>query len=150
MLKSTYWRSGSARPADPVRIIKIHDRTVPISRYPDPATPAGNLTTTPLALLTDFRMDGDPVFGFGFTSIGRFGQSGLIQERFAPRLLAATENELADGTIEPEAQAFANSFNPWLWVRKRYRRHTSEVQQGNDSGQLGSRLSVCINPSMRQ
>jgi L-alanine-DL-glutamate epimerase-like enolase superfamily enzyme len=104
MLKSRYWRSGSARPADPVRIIKIHDRTVPISRYSDPATPAGNLTTTALALLTDFRMNGDPVVGFGFTSIGRFGQSGLIQERFAPRLLAATENELAgaDGPIDPE------------------------------------------------
>jgi L-alanine-DL-glutamate epimerase-like enolase superfamily enzyme len=38
---------------------------------------------------------GVPVVGFGFSSFGRFGQGGLIRERFAPRLLAAGEDELA-------------------------------------------------------
>ena len=32
--------------------------------------------------------------GFGFSSIGRFGQGGLISERFAPRLLSASEDDL--------------------------------------------------------
>jgi L-alanine-DL-glutamate epimerase-like enolase superfamily enzyme len=48
-----------------------------------------------VAVVTDARRDGDPVVGFGFSSIGRFGQSGLIRERFAPRLLAAGEADLA-------------------------------------------------------
>jgi D(-)-tartrate dehydratase len=45
---------------------------------------------------TDAVRDGRPVVGYGFSSIGRFGQGGLIRERFAPRLLAASEEELAD------------------------------------------------------
>jgi len=45
------------------------------------------------------------VVGFGFSSIGRFGQSGLIRERFAPRLLAAREAALATAggdNIDPQ------------------------------------------------
>ena len=34
--------------------------------------------------------------GYGFASIGRFGQGGLIRERFAPRLLAANDADLVD------------------------------------------------------
>jgi len=36
------------------------------------------------------------VIGYGFASIGRFAQGGLIRERFAPRLLTAREADLAD------------------------------------------------------
>jgi L-alanine-DL-glutamate epimerase-like enolase superfamily enzyme len=78
-----------------IRIIDIRARTVPISRYADPGIPSGGLNTTVVAIVTDVRHDGTPIVGFGFSSIGRFGQSGLIQERFAPRLLAAREDELA-------------------------------------------------------
>jgi L-alanine-DL-glutamate epimerase-like enolase superfamily enzyme len=79
-----------------VRIAAIRDRTVPISRYADPAIPSGGLTTSIVALTTDVVRAGTPVIGFGFSSIGRFGQHGLIWDRFAPRLLQATEAELAD------------------------------------------------------
>ncbi|MCC7452218.1 MAG: mandelate racemase [Anaerolineae bacterium] len=77
-----------------MRIVEIRDQTVPISRYADLGVPSGNLTTTVVAVITDVKRDGRPVVGFGFSSIGRFGQSGLIRERFAPRLLAAREDEL--------------------------------------------------------
>lgn len=62
--------------------------------------PSDELTTSIVALITDVIRDGAPVVGYGFSSIGRFAQSGLIRERFAPRLLRATEAELAnaDGT----------------------------------------------------
>jgi D(-)-tartrate dehydratase len=78
-----------------VRIVDIRVRTVPISRYADPGVGAGDLDTTAVAVVTDVERDGEPVVGFGFSSIGRFGQSGLIRERFAPRLLAAADGRLA-------------------------------------------------------
>lgn len=54
----------------------------------------GSLTTGIVAIVTDVRRDGEPVVGFGFSSFGRFGQSGLIRERFVPRLLVADEADL--------------------------------------------------------
>jgi L-alanine-DL-glutamate epimerase-like enolase superfamily enzyme len=78
-----------------VRIVDIRERTVSISRYADPAMPSGDLDTSIVAVITDVRRDGAPVVGFGFASVGRFGQGGLIRDRFAPRLLAARDGELA-------------------------------------------------------
>ena len=72
-----------------MRIVDIRERTVDLSRYSDPAIPSGGLTTSIVALVTDILRNGRPVVGLGFSSVGRFGQAGLIRERFAPRLLAA-------------------------------------------------------------
>jgi L-alanine-DL-glutamate epimerase-like enolase superfamily enzyme len=79
-----------------MRIVEIRERTLPISRYADPAVPSGGLTTSAVAVVTDVQRGGCPVTGYGFASIGRFAQGGLIRERFAPRLLAAADTELAD------------------------------------------------------
>ncbi|HVJ43437.1 MAG TPA: enolase C-terminal domain-like protein [Dongiaceae bacterium] len=68
-----------------MRIRKISDKTIPLSRYADPALPSGGLTTSLVKIAVD-REDGAPVTGYGFASIGRFAQSGLTRERFAPRL----------------------------------------------------------------
>src|SRR5215510_6721382 len=78
-----------------MRIVDIREQTVPISRYADPGIPSDGLNTTVVAIVTDAPRNGAPVVGFGFSSVGRYGQSGLIRERFAPRLLAACEDELA-------------------------------------------------------
>src|SRR5262249_7851423 len=77
-----------------MRIIDLRERTIHISRYSDPQIPSDGLNTTAVAIITDVYRNGAPITGFGFSSIGRFGQSGLIRERFAPRLLAAREDEL--------------------------------------------------------
>jgi L-alanine-DL-glutamate epimerase-like enolase superfamily enzyme len=77
-----------------MRIVEIRERTVPISRYTDPGIPSGGLDTSVVAVVTDVRRGGVPIVGFGFSSIGRFGQGGLIRERFAPRLLAARDDQL--------------------------------------------------------
>ncbi|MBN9490139.1 MAG: mandelate racemase [Alphaproteobacteria bacterium] len=74
-----------------MRIVDVRERTVEISRYSDPAVPSGGLTTSIVALTTDVVRHGRSVVGFGFSSFGRFGQGGLIRERFAPRLTAAGE-----------------------------------------------------------
>src|SRR5215475_7164328 len=79
-----------------MRIVEIRERTLPISRYADPAVPSGGLTTSAVAVVIDVQRGGDPVTGYGFASIGRFAQGGLIRERFAPRLLAAADIELTD------------------------------------------------------
>lgn len=80
-----------------MRITDIRERTVPISRYADPRLPSGGLTTTMVALVTDVVRHGRPIVGYGFASFGRYGQGGLIRERFAPRLLAAKDGDLATG-----------------------------------------------------
>lgn len=79
-----------------MRIVDIRERSVAISRYADPALPSGGLTTSVVALITDVMRGGSPVAGYGFSSIGRFAQSGLIRERFAPRLLSAADASLAN------------------------------------------------------
>jgi len=82
-----------------MRIVDIRERSIAISRYRDPAIPAGGLTTSIVALTTDVMRDGRPVIGYGFSSIGRFAQGGLIRERFAPRLLdAGAAIAAADGS----------------------------------------------------
>jgi D(-)-tartrate dehydratase len=78
-----------------MRVIDIRERTIPISRYSDPQIPSDGLNTTVVAVITDVHRNGAPIIGFGFSSIGRYGQGGLIRERFSPRLLAAREDELA-------------------------------------------------------
>jgi L-alanine-DL-glutamate epimerase-like enolase superfamily enzyme len=79
-----------------MRIIDVRERSIPISRHRDPSLPSGGLTTSIVAVVTDVIRDGRPVIGYGFASIGRFAQGGLIRERFAPRLLAANESALKD------------------------------------------------------
>ena len=79
-----------------MRIVEIRERTLPISRYADPAVPSGGLTTSAVAVVIDVQRGGKPVTGYGFASIGRFAQGGLIRERFAPRLLTAADTELVD------------------------------------------------------
>lgn len=88
-----------------MRIVDIRHRAVPISRYAAdvPAPPA--LDTTVVAVLTDVRDGGAPLVGYGFASIGRYAQDGLIRDRFAPRLLGAEPRALlhVDGiAIDPQ------------------------------------------------
>jgi len=71
------------------------------------------LNTSIVALITDAVVDGSPVVGYGFSSIGRFAQSGLICERFAPRLLAAAQTTL----LNTEATNF-DPFAAWTVMMK--------------------------------
>ena len=74
-----------------MRIVDIRHGVVPISRYADASIPSGGLDTSIVALITDVIREGRPVVGYGFASMGRFAQDGLIRDRFSPRLLAAGE-----------------------------------------------------------
>ena len=69
-----------------IRILELREVTKPIS------SPIRNayidftkMTSSLVAVVTDVVRDGRRVVGYGFNSNGRYGQGGLIRERFAPR-----------------------------------------------------------------
>jgi len=80
-----------------VRILDVREVTKPI------ASPIRNayidfskMTTSLVAVVTDVVRDGKPVVGYGFNSNGRYGQGGLIRDRFAGRLKEASPASLLD------------------------------------------------------
>jgi len=84
-----------------MRIVDIRERTFPI------ASPIRNayidfskMTLSLVAVVTDVVRDGRRVVGYGFNSNGRYGQGGLIRERFADRLREADPASLLDDTGE--------------------------------------------------
>ncbi len=89
-----------------VRIVDVQEITKPIS------SPIRNayidftkMTTSLVAVVTDVVRDGKRVVGYGFNSNGRYGQGGLIRERFAPRLKEADPKTLlneAGDNLDPD------------------------------------------------
>ena len=85
----------------PVRIVDVREVTKPIS---SPIRNAyidfSKMTSSLVAVVTNVEREGRRVIGYGFNSNGRYGQGGLIRERFAPRLLEAAPDTLLDPTGE--------------------------------------------------
>src|ERR1700688_1859035 len=83
----------------PVCITDIREITQPIS---SPIRNAyidfSKMTSSLVAVVTNVERDGRRVVGYGFNSNGRYGQGGLIRERFAPRILEAEPRSLLDAT----------------------------------------------------
>ena len=52
------------------------------------------MTASLVAVVTDVERDGRRVVGYGFNSNGRYGQGGLIRERFRDRILEAEPGSL--------------------------------------------------------
>lgn len=57
-----------------MKITNVRLSAVPISRYAPELDVPPALDTTMVVLLTDRRIGGEPLVGYGFTSIGRFAQ----------------------------------------------------------------------------
>jgi len=78
-----------------MKIVDIREVTKPIaSSIRNAYIDFSKMTTSLVAVMTDVIRDGKPVVGYGFNSNGRYGQGGLIRERFAPRLLEAKAESL--------------------------------------------------------
>jgi D(-)-tartrate dehydratase len=78
-----------------VRIVEICTRDVPIqSAIRNSYIDFSRMTLSLVALVTDIIREGRRVVGYGFNSNGRYGQSSLIRERFAPRLREALPHSL--------------------------------------------------------
>src|SRR5258708_31581372 len=79
-------------------------RIVDVAEIPKPiASPIRNayidfskMTASLVAVVTDVVRDGRRVVGYGFNSNGRYGQGGLIRERFRDRILEAEPKSLLD------------------------------------------------------
>ena len=82
-----------------MKIVNILEATLPIkSDIRNAYIDFSKMTLSLVAVVTDVIRDGKPVVGYGFNSNGRYGQGGLIRERFLPRLLEAPpESLLSDG-----------------------------------------------------
>src|ERR1700716_2810812 len=78
-----------------MRIVDIREQTVPVaSAIANAYIDFSKMTLSHVAIVTDVKRDGRPVIGYGFNSNGRYGQGGLIRERFAPRLMEAEPKSL--------------------------------------------------------
>lgn len=85
----------------PLRILDIREITQPIS---SPIRNAyidfSKMTASLVAVVTNAERNGKRIVGYGFNSNGRYGQGGLIRERFAARILDADPAALLDGSGE--------------------------------------------------
>src|SRR6266581_2830142 len=98
--------TASPRGTTTMRIVDVVEITKPI------ASPIRNayidfskMTASLVAVVTNVVRNGRRVVGYGFNSNGRYGQGGLIRERFAPRLLEADPKTLLDqagSNLDPE------------------------------------------------
>ena len=78
-----------------MRIIAIQDAVVPIkSSIRNAFISFAHMTISVVRIETDVIRDGKPVVGYGFNSNGRYAQSGMLRERFIPRLLNAKPESL--------------------------------------------------------
>ena len=78
-----------------MRIIDVCEVTKPIaSPIRNAYIDFSHMTTSLVAVVTDVVRDGRRVVGYGFNSNGRYGQGGLIRERFRPRILEASPEAL--------------------------------------------------------
>ena len=88
-----------------MKITAIHETVAPISSdirnaYID----FSKMTASVVAVVTDVKRNGKRVVGYGFNSNGRYAQSGLLRERFIPRIMAADPKSLlndAGNNLDP-------------------------------------------------
>lgn len=82
-----------------MKIVELRETVVPIkSEIRNAYVDFSQMTVSVVALITDVIRDGKPVVGFGFNSNGRYAPSGLLRERFIPRLNSAAPRQIVDET----------------------------------------------------
>ncbi|MDW5378032.1 mandelate racemase/muconate lactonizing enzyme family protein [Halomonas sp. HP20-15] len=98
-----------------MKIVEIRDAVVPIaSDIRNAFIDFSKMNASVVAVITDVMRDGKPVVGYGFNSNGRYAASGLLRERFMPRLRSAEPESLindAGDNLDPAriwAQLMAN------------------------------------------
>ncbi len=81
-----------------MRILDIRERTVPLEGdVANAVIDFSGHTVSLVAIVSDQTRDGRPIIGFGFNSIGRHGQGGILRDRMIPRLHAADPSSLLAG-----------------------------------------------------
>ena len=132
-----------------MRIIEIAETTKPIS---SPIRNAyidfSKMTASLVAVVTDVVRGGRRVVGYGFNSNGRYGQGGLIRERFRPRILEADAASLLndeESNLDPH-----RIWATMLWASSRCNRSTTRARTaGSRSTRLGPPESSGMGGSVR-
>jgi L-alanine-DL-glutamate epimerase-like enolase superfamily enzyme len=84
-----------------MKIIDIQEKAVPIkSSISNAYIDFSKMTASVVAIVTDVVRNGKRVVGYGFNSNGRYAPSGLLHDRFIPRLREADSIDILndDGT----------------------------------------------------
>jgi L-alanine-DL-glutamate epimerase-like enolase superfamily enzyme len=82
-----------------VRIVEIIEVSVPLAGdIANAVVSFAGHDVSLVAVVSDAVRQGKPVVGFGFNSIGRFAQGGILRDRIIPRLRAAAPEDLLDET----------------------------------------------------
>src|SRR5688572_33006426 len=80
-----------------MKITAIHSTVVPIaSAIRNAYIDFSKMTASVVAVVTDVVREGRRVVGYGFNSNGRYAQSGLLADRFIPRVMQAPPASLLD------------------------------------------------------
>src|SRR5215212_6876160 len=80
-----------------MKITAIHSTIQPIaSAIRNAYIDFSKMTASVVAVVTDVVRDGKRVVGFGFNSNGRYAQTGLLGERFIPRVMQAAPSLVAN------------------------------------------------------
>lgn len=86
-----------------MRIIDARELTVPLeARVANSLVDFSKMTVSMVAVVSDIKRRGRPIVGYGFNSIGRYAQGGLLRERFLPRLLTTDPEALVDDAGLPD------------------------------------------------
>ncbi len=83
-------------------IREIREKTISIaSPMKNAVIDFSAMTISAVTIETDQLREGRPLVGYGFTSNGRYGQSGILRERMIPRLMQAEPGQILsdDGSI---------------------------------------------------
>ncbi len=82
-----------------MKILEIREKTIPLKdNISNAYINFSQMTVSVVAIITDVVKDGKKVIGYGFNSNGRYAPSGLLHERFIPRILEASPASLVDET----------------------------------------------------
>lgn len=80
-----------------MRIVDIRDITVPLEgNIANAVVSFAEHDVSLVAVVSDVVRNGRPVVGYGFDSIGRFAQGGILRARIIPRLQAAAPEAMLD------------------------------------------------------
>ncbi|NQD64997.1 mandelate racemase, partial [Bacillus haikouensis] len=78
-----------------MKIVDVVERAVPISSsIANAFIDFSKMNASIVAVKTDVIRNGKPVVGYGFNSNGRYAPSGILRERFIPRLLEANSEDI--------------------------------------------------------
>ena len=89
-----------------MKIVEVRELTVHLSgRIANAVVDFSRHDISLVAVISDVVRNGKPVIGLAFNSIGRFAQSGIIQDRLIPRIASADPDAYGDidGNLSPAA-----------------------------------------------